>query len=160
MTPAHYHRRTGSQEPTLKQRASDGLRKCKSFRKKNLRSGEQEGRGQEAKQRCNNLNLTLQRVLEHKSHPEVAPPQGEWTALCFRVSHQLCGGGHRTDKIKQSQYRQCPPHFVRFMFLFKVKKIAYYLKEIIFNTLVDTCFIVPYRKQKLQVSKCSLYYFL
>lgn len=77
MTSAHYHRRTSSQEPTLKHSTSDGLRKCKSFRKKNLRGGEQDERGQEAKQRYNNLNLTLQRVLKHKSHPEVAPPQGK-----------------------------------------------------------------------------------
>lgn len=50
--------------------------------KRNPQRGEQDRKGQEAKQRGNfkensNLNLTLKRVPEHKLPSEISPSQGK-----------------------------------------------------------------------------------
>lgn len=133
--------------------------------KRNPQSGEQDRKGQEAKQRCNfrqnsNLNLTLQGSPEHKSPSEVPPPQGKAVGafMCQNQSWTTLGWGAELIRwilkaiwAVSATLRIVYSPFYSPILLFQDEKIAYYLERAISNTLWDTCFIVPHYKQKLWV---------
>lgn len=126
--------------------------------KRNPQSGDQDRKGQEAKQRCNfrqnsNLNLTPQGSPEHKSPSEVPPPQGEAAGafMCQSQSWTTLGWGAELIRwISKAVWAVSAT--LRIVYSpFQDEKIAYYLARMISNTLRDPCFIVPHYKQKLEV---------